>query len=104
MGQVSGKLADITIVTTFNPRNESVDEISKDILTGIRKVNGKGFLIKDRKEAIEFALSKAQKRDMILITGLGHNKFLEINGEKVLFNEKEIIQNYFKNNPPKNKF
>ena len=104
MGQVSGKLADITIVTTFNPRNESVDDISKDILTGIRKVNGKGFLIKDRKEAIEFALSKAQKRDMILITGLGHNKFLEINGEKVLFNEKEIIQNYFKNNPPKNKF
>lgn len=98
MGKVSGKNADMTVVTTFNPRGEKPEEIAKEVIKGIREVNGKAVTIIDRKEAIEFALSKAQKRDMIIITGLGHNKEMEIAGEKVPFDERKIIKEYLKNN------
>ena len=96
LGQVAGKLADISIITTFNPRNENVNDISNEVLKGVRKVKGKGIIIEDRKEAIEFALKKAQKRDMIVLLGLGHNKFMELKGKKIPFNEKEIVKEYIK--------
>lgn len=100
IGEVLGKLSDNTIVTTYNPKDKNPNTLGKTILTGIRKVNGKGIQINDRKEAIEFALSKAQKRDLILLLGMGDERFLEIGNEHIVFDERKIVEEYFKKNKP----
>ena len=96
IGEVLGRLSDNTIVTTYNPRDKDPESLGKDILSGIRKVNGKGIQITNRKEAIEFALSKAQRRDLILLLGMGDEKFLEIGNEHVVFDERKIVEDFFK--------
>lgn len=95
IGEALGKLSDNTIVTTYNSREKDPNELGKDLLSGIRKVGGKGIQIEDRKEAIEFALSKAQKRDVVLLLGMGKEKFLEIGKEHIVFDERKIVEEYY---------
>lgn len=97
MGKVAGKFADRVVITTFNPRFEDPKKIAEEVLKGVKKVEGKANIILDRKKAIIFPLEKAQKRDMIIITGLGHNNFMEVLDQKIVINEKEIVQKYFEN-------
>ena len=96
IGKTLGELSDMTIITTYNPRNEKAEKLSKDVLDGVREANGKGIQIEDRKEAIEFALSKAQRRDLILLFGMGDEKFLEIGNEHIVFDERKVVEAYFK--------
>ena len=96
MGEISGKIADFTIITTDNPRKENMMEIIKEIESGIKKTNGKYICIEDRKEAIKYALDMANKRDMIVLAGKGHETYQEINGEKVDFDERKIIKEILK--------
>lgn len=98
IGEILGKLSDNTIVTTYNPRDKNPTDLGKVILSGIREVNGKGIQIDDRKEAIEFALSKAQKRDIVLLLGMGDERFLEIDNEHVVFDERKIVDEYYNKN------
>lgn len=97
IGEILGNLSDTTIVTTYNPRDKDPNILGQDLLKGIRKVNGKGIQIIDRKEAIEFALSKAQKRDLILLLGMGNEKFLEIGNEHIVFDERKIVEDFLSN-------
>lgn len=97
LGVISGKLADISIITTDNPRNDNIDEINNDIKQGIISQNGNYLIIKDRKEAILYALKHAQKNDIILLLGKGHENYQEIKGVQYNFNEKEIINNFINN-------
>lgn len=92
MGEVSGKTADYTIITSDNPRNEKPEEIAEQIEKGIKKTKGKYEVIIDRKEAIKKAIKMANKRDIIVLAGKGHELEQEINGEKNPFDERKIIK------------
>ena len=92
MGEISGKVADYTIITSDNPRTEKPEEIVKEIEKGIKKTKGKYEVIVDRKEAIKKAIGMAGKRDIIVLAGKGHESYQEINGEKFDFDERVIIK------------
>ena len=96
MGEIAGKLADYCIVTSDNPRTEEPEKIIEDIEAGIKKSTKNYKIIIDRKEAIKEALKKANKRDMVIIAGKGHETYQEINGEKYPFDERKIIKEALK--------
>ena len=101
MGEVSGRLADLTIITSDNPRREDPEAIIDDIVTGISKTDGEYVRITDRKEAIAYAIHHGRKGDIIVLAGKGHEDYQEINGvhypmdERVLI--KEILEEDAKN-------
>ena len=91
MGEVSGKLADLTIITSDNPRFEEPQAIIDDIKTGIGKTDGKYIEIIDRKEAIRYAISHGQPGDIIVLAGKGHEDYQEIKGKKYPMDERVLI-------------
>lgn len=92
MGEVSGNLADFTIVTEDNSRFEDVEDIMNDIEIGLKKTNGKYIKIPDRKDAIKYALDNAEDGDIILLLGKGHETYQEKNGQRYHYDEREIIK------------
>lgn len=98
MAEVASKLSDKVIITTDNPRTENPEQIIKEMMEGISISNKRKTLqILDRREAIRTACHLANKGDIILLAGKGHEKYQEINGVKYSFNDKEILENEFKN-------
>ena len=91
MGEVSGRLADLTIITSDNPRFEEPQDIIDDIKTGIGKTNGKYVEICDRKEAIKYAVEHGQPGDVIVLAGKGHEDYQIIGTTKYHFSDKEEI-------------
>ncbi len=85
-----------SIVTMDNPRYEDVNKICEDIVKGIKENNGEYKVIVDRKEAIEYALTTATKRDVVLLLGKGNEHYQIIQDKKYEFNEREIVVNYLK--------
>lgn len=92
MGEIAGRIADYSIVTSDNPRTEDPELIVKDIEKGIAKTKGKYEVIVDRKEAIEKAISMANKKDIIILAGKGHEPYQEINKKKYPFDERIIVK------------
>lgn len=92
MGEVSSRLADLTVVTSDNPRNEEPMDIINDILMGVAKADGKYVTIPDRKEAIAYCMSIGQKGDIILLAGKGHEDYQEIKGVKHHMDERDLIE------------
>lgn len=92
MGEISGKVADYTIITSDNPRTEKPEDIIKAIEEGISKTKGKYEVVVDRTEAIEKAIKMANKRDIIILAGKGHETYQELNNEKNHFDEREIVK------------
>ncbi len=92
MGEVSGRVATNTIITSDNPRTEEPEEIIKEIEDGIKKTTGQYICIVDRKEAIKEAIKMACKTDMIVLAGKGHEPYQEINHEKLPFDERIIVR------------
>ena len=92
MGEVSGRLADYTIVTSDNPRTEDPELIVKDIEEGISKVTDKYEVIVDRTEAIKKAIEMANKDDLVVFEGKGHETYQEINHIKHPYDERIIIK------------
>ena len=92
MGEISGRIADFTIITSDNPRTEEPAKIVKQIEEGIAKTKGKYVAIVDRTEAIKHAIEIANKNDIIVLAGKGHETYQEINGEKHPYDEREIIK------------
>lgn len=91
MGEVSGKLADFTIITSDNPRFEEPLDIIADIVTGISKTDGKYIEIPDRKEAIRYAIQNGKRGDIIVLAGKGHEDYQEIKGVKYPMDERVLI-------------
>ena len=89
MGEVSGRLADLTIITSDNPRFENPEDIIADIRTGIEKTDGKYVEIPDRKEAIAYAIHHGEPGDVIVLAGKGHEDYQEIQGVKHHFSDAE---------------
>ena len=91
MGEVSGRLADLTVITSDNPRFEDPQEIIDDIKTGIAKTSGKYVEICDRKEAIDYAIHHGEPGDIIVLAGKGHEDYQEIKGKKYPMDERILI-------------
>lgn len=92
MGEVSGRLADFTVITSDNPRFEEPEEIIQDIITGISKTDGKYISIVDRREAISYVMNHAREGDIVILAGKGHETYQEIRGKKYHMSEEEIVQ------------
>lgn len=92
MGEVSGRLADLSIITSDNPRFEKPQDIIEDIKTGIRRTDGKYVEICDRKEAIAYAIDHGEPGDIIVLAGKGHEDYQEIEGKKYPMDERVLIQ------------
>jgi UDP-N-acetylmuramoyl-L-alanyl-D-glutamate--2,6-diaminopimelate ligase len=92
MGEISGKLADFTIITSDNPRFEEPEEIIKQIEKGIKKTKGKYIKIVDRKEAIKRGLKMAKKGDLVLIAGKGHETYQIFKDKTIPFSDKKVVQ------------
>ncbi len=98
MGAITTTLADYVIVTSDNPRTEDPQRILLDIEVGIKKVGKTNYeIIPDRKEAIFRALSIAKPNDIVLLAGKGHENYQIIGTQKIPFDEREVIKEYFKN-------
>lgn len=92
MGEVSGKLADLTIITSDNPRFEEPQAIIEDIKTGIAKTEGRYVEICDRKEAIRYAIEHGEPGDIVVLAGKGHEDYQEIKGVKYPMDERDLIR------------
>ncbi len=92
MGEVSGKYADLTVITSDNPRFEDPADIINDIKKGIMKTSGRHVDIDDRREAIDWVLKNAEDGDVIVLAGKGHEDYQEIKGKRYPMDERVIIQ------------
>lgn len=92
MGEISGTLADLSIITADNSRFEKVEDILSDIKTGLAKTKGAVIEIPDRREAIEYSLSHAEDGDIIAIIGKGHENYQEIEGVRYPFLDKTVVE------------
>lgn len=96
MGEVSGRLADLTIITSDNPRFEEPMDIIADIREGILRTEGEFVEIPDRKEAIAFAIEQGEEGDIIVLAGKGHEDYQEIKGVKYPMDERVLIEEILK--------
>jgi UDP-N-acetylmuramoyl-L-alanyl-D-glutamate--2,6-diaminopimelate ligase len=96
MAQEAVKQSDRVIITSDNPRFEEPQDIINDMLAGLdQKQMKKVLTIVDRKEAIKTACMLAQKGDVILIAGKGHEDYQEIKGVKHHFDDREVVREIF---------
>lgn len=91
MGEVSGRLADLTIITSDNPRFEEPQAIIDDIKVGIGRTTGEYVEIINRKEAIRYAIENGREGDIIVLAGKGHEDYQEIKGVKYPMDERVLI-------------
>ena len=92
MGEIGGRLADLSIITADNSRYEKVEDIIADIRGSIEKTGGAFLEIPDRAGAIEYSISHAMPGDMIAVIGKGHEDYQEINGVRHHFLDREVIE------------
>ena len=92
MGSIAEKLSDYVIITSDNPRNEDPCKIMDDIKKGIKRNSKKYITIENRKRAIEKALEMAEKEDIVLIAGKGHENEQIIGSKRIKFNDKEVAR------------
>lgn len=95
MGKASGRYADLSIVTSDNPRWEEPMEIIADILVGMKQTEGEYKVIENRREAIHYGLSVLQPEDVLFLAGKGHEIYQEIRGKRYPMDEREIVREYF---------
>lgn len=93
MGEAVGKLAELAIVTSDNPRTEDIMDIIEDIKVGLSKSDGEYVVIPDRQEAVNYAVQHAKDGDMIILLGKGHEEYQEIQGIKYHYSEREAVAN-----------
>lgn len=91
MGEMAGRLADLSIITADNSRFEKVEDIIQDIKSTLVPTGGAYLEIPDRREAITYAIAHAQKGDMIAIIGKGHEDYQEICGVRTHFLDREVV-------------
>ncbi len=91
MGRIGVELSDIAVITSDNPRSEEPMDIIHDILTGVTDDMGCHIVVENRKKAIAYAMDIAEKNDIIVLAGKGHETYQEICGVKYHMDEREIV-------------
>lgn len=92
MGKMAGELSDFLIITSDNPRTEDPAKIIEDIMVGVLETKCPYIIIENRKDAIRYAIEHAQKDDVILLAGKGHETYQILNSGKIHFDEREVVQ------------
>lgn len=94
MGKVADEFADLIVITREDNRSEDVNKICEQIASGIKqkKINQGYFIIPDRREAIRFALSKAGKNDIVIVTGKGHEQSLNVDGVETSWDDRKVLR------------
>ncbi|WP_397332751.1 UDP-N-acetylmuramoyl-L-alanyl-D-glutamate--2,6-diaminopimelate ligase [Paenibacillus sp. JSM ZJ436] len=96
MGRVAAQHADFSVITSDNPKDQDPDAIIADIAAAMQEHHGSFKGIVDRKEAIEYALALAEKDDIVLITGKGHETSQIIGTTEIPFHEAQIVNDFKK--------
>ena len=96
MGETSGRLSDLSVITEDNSRYEDVMDIIEDIKVGINKTDGKYVVVPNRKDAIRYCMQHAEDGDIIVLAGKGHEDYQEIKGVKYHMDERELIADILK--------
>ena len=96
MGEASGRLSDLSVITEDNSRFEDVMDIIEDIKVGLAKTDGKYVVVPKRKEAIRYCMLNAEDGDIIVLAGKGHEDYQEIKGVKYHMDERELIREIIK--------
>lgn len=91
MGEAAGSYADLSVITSDNPRNEPPERIIEDISDALSRTGGKYVIISDRQKALEWSIANAQKGDIIAVCGKGHETYQIIGNNKSHFDDKEVI-------------
>ena len=91
MGEIGVKLSDIAVITSDNPRTEDPEAIIRDIVAGVKEEYGMYKVVCDRRAAIRYAMDIAEKDDIIILAGKGHETYQEINGVKYHLDEREEV-------------
>jgi len=94
MGKIGTEIADIAIITSDNPRTEEPMKIIEDILKGVDSAKKSYEVIENRPKAIQYAMDIAQKNDIIVLAGKGHETYQEICGVKHHLDEREVVAAY----------
>lgn len=92
MGAISGKIADLTIITSDNPRTEEPEAIVRAIEEGVKTTSGEYVTIVNRREAIKYALSIAKKGDIIILAGKGHETYQTFKDKTISFDERIVVK------------
>jgi UDP-N-acetylmuramoyl-L-alanyl-D-glutamate--2,6-diaminopimelate ligase len=92
MGEVTGRLSDLTILTSDNPRSEDPLKIISDIIVGLQKTPGKYFIEPDREKAIGLAMDEARASDIVLLAGKGHEDYQVLANGTTHFDDREIAR------------
>ena len=89
MGEVSGRLSDLTILTNDNPRQEDPLKIISDVVVGLQKSNGKYLIEPDRERAISMAIDEAREGDIVLLAGKGHEDYQAFTDQILPWDDRE---------------
>jgi UDP-N-acetylmuramoyl-L-alanyl-D-glutamate--2,6-diaminopimelate ligase len=92
MGETSGRLSDLSILTSDNPRQEDPLKIISDIVVGTQKSGGKYVIEADRAKAIQLAITEAGAGDMVLLAGKGHEDYQIFADRTIHFDDREIAR------------
>jgi len=92
MGEVTGRLSDLTIISSDNPRAEDPLKIISDIIVGLQKTGGKYLIEPDREKAVALAMDEARAGDMVLLAGKGHENYQMLAGGTVEFDDREVAR------------
>lgn len=92
MGKIAGELSDFCVVTSDNPRTENPEKIIEQVTQGVKQTDCEYVVITNRFSAIEYALDHAQKNDIILLAGKGHETYQVLGRDTIRFDEREIVQ------------
>ena len=91
MGKIGVELSDIAVITSDNPRTENPMAIIEDIVKGVNPEDGEYIVIEDRRAAIRYAMDIAEKNDIIVLAGKGHETYQDIGGHKHHLDEREEV-------------
>ncbi len=97
MGEAAGTHSDFVIVTSDNPRTENPLKILSEIEVGLKQTDCPYLIVSDRREAIHRAIQKAERGDVVLIAGKGHETYQIVGGEKFHFDDREIAKEALEN-------
>jgi UDP-N-acetylmuramoyl-L-alanyl-D-glutamate--2,6-diaminopimelate ligase len=92
MGEVAGRLSDLTILSSDNPKSEDPLKIISDIVVGLQKTNGKYMIEPDREKAIGAAIDEARAGDILLLAGKGHENYQILADRRLEFDDREVAR------------
>ncbi len=92
MAEISGRLADFTVLTSDNPRTEDPEAIIDDVEKGIKGTGYAYTRITDRREAIKYSILNSRENDIIILAGKGHETYQQFRDKTIHFDEREVVR------------